>query len=608
MSEEQEEKTLLILQKNTPEKLMELRYNELQRRGIAEPELTRAVQAEFVNYPTPTAEPWPGPVTGVDLAGNINLDLIPASKSPPVIQPNTDKTEPFPTPNVSPYGIGTTGTPYPSFATPNPNATTRPIGSSASDVLSITNFPAEPSNNWSATASKLNSEPSMEGEEGFNVTKSIPEWRYPIEDSQINFSGIEIPPITIEPSGQFNEAITKDKKKIEKARWFKKLLALLGLIGFSMSQSQIKSYLKNQGVPKEELEKIPVTPQAQKKFVASKIADAYVEKAPDDDDDDPKKRDFYFTHNIPKVMAEFVLSPSHKGKDVCDDYVGETFNLMDTHNRPILPSEGKGYTNLVHPHCHCLWRITKEKTLDSLNRKQQSEFGKIESHIEKAAKDHTLHTVKPDGDLSSRTRGTNPIIQEAIGKIRHQVKWLSDDYLTKAKETAKENNGVLYLIRAATESITDHRGEGEQYRRKLSGKELNSMARTATGKNMDINHNKDWMTGGFIPDSEYDENRKEIQMLVIETDDQINNYINDGSISAVSINGGNPRTQSVEPCNENCKGNNCEMCNTPHGVILGELDDIAMTWVVTNPSGIMWRGEHIASATPGIKSTIIEIL
>ena len=190
MSEEQD-KTLLILQKNTPEKLMELRYNELQRRGIAEPELSRAVQAEFVDYPTPTAEPWPGPVTGTDLAGNINLDLIPDSGFPPVIQPNTDKTEPFPTDNQSPYGIGTTGTPYPSFPTPNPNATDRPIGSSASDVLSITNFPAEPSNNWSGTASKLNSEPSMEGEHGFNVTKSIPEWRYPIEDSQIDFTGIE---------------------------------------------------------------------------------------------------------------------------------------------------------------------------------------------------------------------------------------------------------------------------------------------------------------------------------------------------------------------------------------------------------------------------------
>jgi len=114
--------------------------------------------------------------------------------------------------------------------------------------------------------------------------------------------------------------------------------------------------------------------------------------------------------------------------------------------------------------------------------------------------------------------------------------------------------------------------------------------------------------GGEILDSEYDDKRKEIQMLVMETDPQINQYIDDGSISAVSINGGNPRTQNIEPCNDNCNGPSCEMCNSPQGVILGELDGIGMTWVVTDPNGIMWRGQHIPVATPGIKSTIIEIL
>jgi len=314
MSEEQE-KTLLILEKNTLEKQMELRYNELERRGIAEPELTRAVQAEFYDYPTPKAEPWPGPVTGTDLAGNINLDIIPDSGFPPVIQPNTDKTEPFPTPNQSPYGIGTTGTPYPSFATPspssNPNATDRPIGA-VSDVLSITNFPAEQSNNWSGTASDLNSEPSMEGEHGFNVEKSIPEWRYPIEDSQIDFTGIEIPPITIEPSGQFNEAVMPDKGK--KKTLMDKLNPFIKLLGAG--------------------------------FSASSLIDSYMSKAPEE----PEARNEYFTHNVMEVMAEFVLSPTHTGTDVCDDYSGKTFDLMDAHDRPVLPSEGKGYVNLVHPH------------------------------------------------------------------------------------------------------------------------------------------------------------------------------------------------------------------------------------------------------------------
>ena len=99
-----EEKDLLILDKNTLEKKKELRYKELEERGIPEPERSRAIEAEFVDYPNTTdIEPWPGPVTGVDLAGNINLDLIFASKEPPVIQPNTPYTEPFPTPNRNPY-------------------------------------------------------------------------------------------------------------------------------------------------------------------------------------------------------------------------------------------------------------------------------------------------------------------------------------------------------------------------------------------------------------------------------------------------------------------------------------------------------------------------
>jgi len=134
------------------------------------------------------------------------------------------------------------------------------------------------------------------------------------------------------------------------------------------------------------------------------------------------------------------------------------------------------------------------------------------------------------------------------------------------------------------------------------------MARTAVGHGMDINHNPDYATGGMIADSEYDPYRKEIQMLVIETDPQINQYIADGTISAVSINGGNPRSQSIEPCYGGCTGPECELCNVPQGVILGEMDNIGMTWVVTAPQGIIWRGNHIPEATPGIKDTVVEIL
>jgi len=389
-----EEKNLIILEPNTLEKQKQLRYKELEDRGIPEPERTRAVEAEFTDSPNPEdAIPWGVPVTGVDLAGNINLDLIFASKEPPVIQPNTNLTEPFPTPDRNPY---------PNNPTPDPNS----VGNQ-SNTYNVTNFPAAASINWVSTGNELNSQPPSVGVEGFNSEKEIPEWRYPIEQSQM--VDISIPPIIIEPSGQFNE------------------------------------------------------------------------------------------------------------------------------------------------------------------------------------------TLK------------NPI-QETIGKIRHQMKWLSEEYLTKAKETAINNNGVLYLVRAATETITDHRSEGEEHRRKLAGKELNAMARTAVGQGLDINHNPDYATGGIIPDSEYDPIRKEIQMLVIESDPEINQYIANGDVTAVSINGGNPRTQSIEPCYEGCIGDECELCNLPQGVILGELDNIGMTWVVTAPQGIMWRGIHIEPAIPGIKNTVIEIL
>jgi len=551
------EKDLLILDKNTLEKQKQLRYKELEDRGIPEPERSRAVQAEFVDYPNPEYSiPWPGPVTGADLAGNINLDLIPASKEPPVIQPNTDKTEPFPTPNRNPY---------PNNPTPDPNS----VGIN-SHTYNITNFPAAPSTNWVATGNEPNSEPPSVGVEGFNSHKAIPEWRYPIEQSQM--VDISIPPIIIEPSGQFNEAVMPEKKEKKKSL-LKRLAPWLAILGAG--------------------------------FSATALVNDYLDDAPEE----LKARNRYFTHTPMELIAEFTLSSSHTGKDVCDDYAGKTFNLLDVSNRPILPSEGKGYVELTHPHCSCVWKIEKKpKTgVDTLTRKQQSEFGAIESHINKAAKDHTLHTVKPDGSLSKRTRGTNPI-KESIGKIRHQMRWLSDEYLTKAKETAMNNNGVLYLIRAATETITDHRSEGEQYRRKLAGKELNAMARTAVGHGMDINHNPDYATGGIIADSEYDNIRKEIQMLVIETDPQINQYIADGSISAVSINGGNPRTQSIEPCFEGCTGPECELCNVPQGVVLAEIDGIGMTWVVTAPQGIIWRGNHIPNAIPGIKDTVIELL
>ena len=379
-------------------------YENLINRGISHEEAKRATIQYFSQPEPPYAIPWPGPVTGLDLVAKIEPYKVVATREPLTnFVELPQNREPYPTPNVSPYGIGTTSQPYPSFLTPDPNSV-----NSTSTAYEIRNNPTQSSANWVGTASDPNSQPSIHGEHGFTVAKSVPEWRYPIEDSQVKMPNVQIPNIIIPPSG-----------------------------------------------------------------------------------------------------------------------------------------------------------------------------------------------TKPPYQYTA--------IQEAITQIRQQFGWLTNNYVTKARELAADSGGKLYLIRAAGETITDHRSEGEEYRRKLSADELNSMTRTAIGKNMDINHQPEYETDATILDAEFDKNRKEIQMLVIERDPQINDAISNGKISAVSINGGMPRSEIVEPCDGNCTIN-CELCNVPQGVVLGELDQIAMTWVVTDPNGMMWKGQFIDSATPGIKNTIIEIL
>jgi hypothetical protein len=133
------------------------------------------------------------------------------------------------------------------------------------------------------------------------------------------------------------------------------------------------------------------------------------------------------------------------------------------------------------------------------------------------------------------------------------------------------------------------------------------MARTATGKKMDVNHRAELETNAHVLDSEFNRERNEIQMIINEQDPEIINAIDRQDITAVSINGGSPRNEKVE-CPDCDAGNNCECFIVPEGVILGELDDIALTWVVTNPNGMIFRGQHVPPATPGVKTTAIEPL
>lgn len=200
------------------------------------------------------------------------------------------------------------------------------------------------------------------------------------------------------------------------------------------------------------------------------------------------------------------------------------------------------------------------------------------------------------------------MVREAVMDLRNEFSWLTPKYEAAVKQLPV--GGEWYIVRAASEAITDHRSEGDQYRRLLEGDELHAIARTGIGKTADINHmgmdeygnlHPEYTTDTHTYDGEYDKERKEIQFLVNVQDPEIIEAINNGIISAVSINGGSPRSEDVE-----CGESECFL--VPRGVVLGELDNIAFTWVVTDPRGMTYQGKYIPPATPGIKNTAIEPL
>ena len=192
-------------------------------------------------------------------------------------------------------------------------------------------------------------------------------------------------------------------------------------------------------------------------------------------------------------------------------------------------------------------------------------------------------------------------LQETISGLREQFSWLDNDFIKNAQEKiVKPHGGRLMLVRASSEAITDHRSEGEPFRRWLKPRELMGMARTGIGKGSDLNHKPEWQTEGIVLDGEFNDELNQIQFLHYERDPEILNAIENGIIDSVSINGGPPRQVTVE-CNGEC-------FVVPQGVVLGESDGIAFTYVVTAPSGMMWKGHYVEPAKPGVKNTLIELL
>lgn len=303
-----------------------------------------------------------------------------------------------------------------------------------------------------------------------------------------------------------------------------------------------------------------------------------------------------------EIQARYVYT-GHESPEICDGFNGKVYNLLDRVNRPVPPSEGLGYTN-THPNCKCYWEVVTIPTkTDKSSRAEKKHIKSIHQKIGQKAKAGTLHTVNEDGTLSKRTRGTNPrnmaftAMREALVGLRQEFSWLTENYEQAVRNLPVE--GKWYIIRASSKTVTDHRAEGEPYRRLLSGDELHALTRTAIGKEMDVNHDVKFKTQAHIYDAEYDPVREESQMLVLESDPDIIKAIDNGIITAVSINGGSPRSEHVE-----CGAEECFV--VPTGVVLGELDNVALTWVVTHPQGFFYKGELLPPAQPGVKNTVIE--
>jgi len=211
-----------------------------------------------------------------------------------------------------------------------------------------------------------------------------------------------------------------------------------------------------------------------------------------------------------QLMARYVYH-GHEYPEICEGFNGDIFDLTDKTHRPVPPSEGLGYTT-THPNCKCTWEMimTKRKPA-KLTRSENTHVKGVRKHIHSAAKAGDLHTVRDDGSLSPRVRSSDPLkmIRESIMELRGEIPWMTEDYLDKLETLkAMTPNGRFMLIRAATEAITDHRPEGDDYRRLLAGDELHAMARTGIGKAADINHHPEFVTDTIVLDGDYNKELK----------------------------------------------------------------------------------------------------
>lgn len=216
--------------------------------------------------------------------------------------------------------------------------------------------------------------------------------------------------------------------------------------------------------------------------------------------------------------------------------------------------------------------------------------------------------------------------QESIQILAHEWKealvleskedfsWIDEEAINNMLTRSKMGDGKFLLIRAAQPAVTDHRSEGEKYRRWVTEDVLKKLTYTAIGKSRDINHYypvKDF-NGGVVVDAEWNDKTKTAEFVVFETDQEILDAIKKGIITAVSINGSKARKEIIvdgsgKPITNEIQCSTGDCFRKGEGIVLGERDNIAFTYVVTQP-GWFYNGMKIIATKPGIKTTKIHIL
>lgn len=193
--------------------------------------------------------------------------------------------------------------------------------------------------------------------------------------------------------------------------------------------------------------------------------------------------------------------------------------------------------------------------------------------------------------------------------------WIDQLGIKEMIQEGKKSPGRYILIKAAESTTTDHRAEGEQFERLITDEILKKLTYTAIKKGSDINHmlKKRDINSGAVVDAEFNDKTGFAEFIYYESDQEILKGIRDGFITAVSINGGAARSykiinkegEVIDKPEIKCSTGECFRLG--EGIILGEKDNVAFTWVVTKP-GWRYNGQKVPHTVPGVKTTKILIL